>query len=319
MPASADRTESLFAAAAELPRDQRSAFLDRECGDNESLRKKLEALLQAHDRSHHLLDRQPVDADAMVATCLSNDALTGSLIAGRFKLLEQIGEGGMGTVWMAEQREPVRRVVAVKLIKPGMDSKAVLARFEAERQALALMDHPNIAKVLDAGTDEGRPYFVMELVKGLPLVEYCDSRRLSVKQRLELFVQVCAAVQHAHQKAVIHRDLKPSNILVTEHDGKPVAKVIDFGLAKALNSTNLLTDRTLHTAYGTVVGTPLYMAPEHVGINAIDVDTRTDIYSLGVLLYELLTGTTPLEKAKCKTVAWDEVRRLIREEEPPRP
>jgi serine/threonine protein kinase/tetratricopeptide (TPR) repeat protein len=244
----------------------------------------------------------------------------GTVIAGRYQLLEEIGDGGMGRVWMAEQREPVKRLVAVKLIKPGMDSRAVLARFEAERQALALMDHPNIAKVLDGGTaEDGRPYFVMELVKGLPLTEYCDSRRLQVSDRLRLFAQICSAVQHAHQKAVIHRDLKPSNVLVTEHDGEPVPKVIDFGLAKALGSSNVLTERTLHTAYGTVVGTPLYMAPEQVGINALDVDTRTDVYSLGVILYELLAGSTPLEKARFKQAAWDEVKRLIREEEPPRP
>ncbi|MFN3153219.1 serine/threonine-protein kinase [Bremerella sp.] len=184
---------------------------------------------------------------------------------------------------MAEQKEPVKRLVAVKLIKAGMDSKAVLARFDAERQALALMDHPNIAKVHDAGTDDaGRPFFVMELVKGLPLTEYCDARKLLVNEHLDLFVQICSAVQHAHQKTIIHRDLKSSNVLVTEHDGKPVPKVIDFGLAKAINSSQMLTDRTLHTAFGTVVGTPLYMAPEQVEINALDVDTRTDIYALGV-------------------------------------
>jgi len=201
-----------------------------------------------------------------------------------------------------------------------MDSRAVLARFEAERQALALMDHPNIARVLDGSTTaEGRPYFVMELVKGLPLTEYCDDRKLSVRARLDLFVQVCSAVQHAHQKGVIHRDLKPSNILVTEHDGKPVPKVIDFGLAKALHAPYALTERTLYTSFGTMVGTPLYMAPEQVGINALDVDTRTDIYALGVILYELLTGTTPLEKKQFRDAAWDEMRRLIREEEAPRP
>jgi non-specific serine/threonine protein kinase/serine/threonine-protein kinase len=226
----------------------------------------------------------------------------------------------MGSVWMAEQREPVKRLVAVKLIKPGMDTRQVLARFEAERQALALMDHPNIAKVLDGGTTEhGRPYFVMELVKGLPLTDYCDHRRLPVRDRLGLFVQVCSAVQHAHQKGVIHRDLKPTNILVTEHDGTPVPKVIDFGLAKALHSTSVLTEKTLHTAYGAVVGTPLYMAPEQVGINALDVDTRTDVYALGVLLYELLTGSTPIERGQLNEALWDEVKRLIREEEPPRP
>jgi WD40 repeat protein len=242
------------------------------------------------------------------------------IVAGRYKLLEQIGEGGMGAVWVAEQREPVRRLVALKLIKPGMDSKAVLARFEAERQALAVMDHPNIAKVFDGGTTElGRPFFVMELVKGLALTEYCDNRRLNIRDRLGLFMEVCSAVQHAHQKGIIHRDLKPSNVLVTEHDGKPVPKVIDFGLAKALHATAALTERTLHTAYGTVVGTPRYMAPEQVGVNALDVDTRTDIYALGVILYELLTGTTPVEKQRLNQAAWDDVQRMIREEEPPRP
>ncbi len=251
----------------------------------------------------------------------------GSSVAGRYKLLEAIGEGGMGTVWKAEQREPVKRLVALKLIKPGMDSKAVLARFDAERQALALMDHPNIARILDGGTtfDEpggvspGRPYFVMELVKGRPLTEYCDASRLSIKDRLDLFVLICSAVQHAHQKGIIHRDLKPSNVLVTEHDGRPVPKVIDFGLAKALSAVGTLTDRTLYTAFGTVVGTPLYMAPEQVGINALDVDTRSDIYALGVILYELLTGTTPLERQKLSQATWEEVRRVIREDEPPRP
>jgi hypothetical protein len=226
----------------------------------------------------------------------------------------------MGTVWVAEQFEPVRRRVALKLIKAGMDSHAVLGRFEAERQALALMDHPHIARVFDGGTTEqGRPYFVMELVKGLPLTRYCDERRMSVEQRLALFVQICSAVQHAHQKGIIHRDLKPGNVLITEHDGQPVPKVIDFGLAKSLGATNRLTEQTLYTAYGTVVGTPYYMAPEQVGINALDVDTRTDIFALGVILYELLTGTTPLERQRFQRAAWDEIRRLIREEEPPRP
>ncbi len=224
----------------------------------------------------------------------------------------------MGTVWVAEQTEPVKRKVALKLIKAGMDSKAVLARFEAERQALAMMDHPNIAKVLDGGlTDVGRPYFVMEYVKGVPITEYCDSLKLSVSERLELFVQVCSAIQHAHQKGIIHRDLKPSNILVAPYDDRPIPKVIDFGLAKALHQR--LTDRTLHTAHETVIGTPLYMSPEQAQLNNLDVDTRSDVYSLGVLLYELLTGTTPIEKARFREAAWDEVRRIIREEEPPRP
>jgi eukaryotic-like serine/threonine-protein kinase len=224
----------------------------------------------------------------------------------------------MGAVWVAEQTEPVRRKVALKLIKAGMDSKSVLARFEAERQALAVMDHPNIAKVLDGGlTEAGRPFFVMEYVKGVPITEYCDATRLSVPERLNLFVQVCHAVQHAHQKGIIHRDLKPSNILVAPYDDKPVPKVIDFGLAKAMHQS--LTERTLHTAHETVLGTPLYMSPEQAQLNNLDVDTRSDIYSLGVLLYELLTGTTPLEKQRFKQAAWDEIRRIIREEEPPRP
>jgi serine/threonine protein kinase/WD40 repeat protein len=310
----------LFADAIAIanPND-RSAFLDRKCVNRPDLRQRLVQLLEAHANSRAMLDRPTRDPDATAAH-ETNVAHIGTIIAGRYKLLEQIGDGGMGTVWMAEQQKPVKRLVAVKLIKAGMDSKAILARFDAERQALALMDHPNIAKVLDGGTtEEGYPFFVMELVKGLPLTEYCDSRKLSVSDRLNLFVQICSAVQHAHQKAVIHRDLKPSNILVTEHDGKPVPKVIDFGLAKALSSSNKLTERTLHTAYGAVVGTPLYMAPELVGINALDVDTRADIYALGVILYELLTGTTPLEKARFKEAAWDEIKRVIREEEPPKP
>ena len=243
----------------------------------------------------------------------------GTVISGRYKLLEQIGEGGMGAVWAAEQTRPVRRTVALKLIKAGMDSKAVLGRFEAERQALALMDHLNIAKVLDGGTAEsGRPFFVMEYVKGIPLTRFCDNARLSINDRLALFVPVCQAVQHAHQKGIIHRDLKPSNILVCLSDGKPVPKVIDFGLAKAIHQP-LLTEHTLHTACGTMMGTPSYMSPEQAEFNNLDVDTRTDIYALGVILYELLTGTTPLEKRRFKDAAWPEMIRHIKEEEPPRP
>ncbi|MBX9622306.1 MAG: serine/threonine-protein kinase [Gemmataceae bacterium] len=280
----------------------------------------------------------------------------GTVIGGRYKLLQQIGEGGMGTVWMAEQLHPVRRKVAVKLVKEGMDSRRVLARFEAERQALALMDHPHIAKVLDAGTtgpgahapgyepsplrgsddfspggaaarsqgreplvaSPGRPYFVMELVKGVPLTQFCDAHRLTVPQRLELFQQICSAVQHAHQKGVIHRDLKPGNVLVESHDGKPVPKVIDFGLAKAVSELPL-TDKSLFTAYGAVMGTPQYMAPEQAAFNAVDVDTRADIYALGVILYELLTGTPPIEKDRLRQAALDEVLRVIREEDPPTP
>src|SRR5437870_4805090 len=237
---------------------------------------------------------------------------------GPYKLLQVIGEGGMGVVYMAEQEQPVKRRVALKLIKPGMDSRQVLSRFEAERQALALMDHPNIAKVFDGGmTNEGRPFFVMEYVKGVPITQYCDDARLSIQQRLKLFAQVCQAVQHAHQKGIIHRDLKPSNILVCLYDGQPVPKVIDFGLAKAMHQP--LTEHTLHTAHGVMMGTPLYMSPEQAELNNLDVDTRTDIYALGVILYELLTGTTPLEKQRFKEAAWQEMLRLIKEEEPPRP
>ena len=276
------------------------------------------ALLRAHDRAGHVIDR-PVNGDPdQTAGYAPTSEQPGTIIAGRYKLLEEIGQGGMGTVWAAEQTTPVRRKVALKLIKAGMDSRSVLARFEAERQALALMDHPNIAKVLDGGlTDSGRPYFVMEYVKGVPITEYCDATRLSVEERLNLFVQVCSALQHAHQKGIIHRDLKPSNILVAPYDDKPVPKVIDFGLAKAMHQS--LTEKTLYTAHETVLGTPLYMSPEQAQLNNLDVDTRADIYSLGVLLYELLTGTTPLERQRFKEAAWDEIRRMIREEEPPRP
>ena len=237
---------------------------------------------------------------------------------GRYKLLQQLGEGGCGIVYMAEQEEPVRRRVAVKVIKLGMDTKSVIARFEAERQALAIMDHPNIAKVLDAGaTDGGRPFFVMELVRGIKITDYCDQNKLPTADRLKLFVQVCQAIQHAHQKGIIHRDIKPSNILVTLHDGVPVPKVIDFGIAKATQGR--LTDQTLFTAFEQFIGTPAYMSPEQAEMSGLDIDTRSDIYALGVLLYELLTGRTPFDAKELLASGLDKLRHAIREKEPERP
>jgi hypothetical protein len=314
MPAEPMQVKSLFLAAAALQPAQRAAFLDQTCGTDAELRQRVEQLLAAHDEP----GGQPPPPVLTVDEAPSSEQV-GSVVAGRYKLLQVIGEGGMGSVFMAEQKQPVKRLVALKVVKAGMDSRSVLARFEAERQALALMDHPNIAKVLDAGsTERGQPYFAMELVKGVPLTSFCDERQLSVNDRLQIFQQICQAVQHAHQKGIIHRDLKPSNILVESHDGRPVPKIIDFGLAKAMNALPL-TERSLFTNFGAMLGTPLYMAPEQAEFSAIDVDTRADIYALGVILYELLTGTTPLEKKRLTKAAWDEIRRVIKEEEPPKP
>jgi serine/threonine-protein kinase len=306
----------LFEAALDLSPENRAAYLDGVCGVDTTLRQRLDGLLSQHSRASSFLEQPAFSALATVDEQAVNER-PGTFI-GPYKLLEQIGEGTFGIVFLAEQQQPVRRKVALKVLKPGMDSRQVIARFEAERQALALMDHPNIAKVLDAGeTANGRPHFVMELVRGGPITDYCDQHGLSVRERLELFVSVCQAVQHAHQKAIIHRDIKPSNVLVTLRDGMPVVKVIDFGIAKALGQQ--LTDKTVCTSFAQLVGTPLYMSPEQAELGGLDVDTRTDIYSLGVLLYELLTGTTPVDQQRVESASYDEVRRIIREEEAPVP
>jgi serine/threonine-protein kinase len=299
----------------------REGFLDRACENDPALRERVSGLLAALGRVGEFLQRPAAAAYGHVASLgFRPEDVTGGpgSVIGPYKLLEQIGEGGMGLVFMAEQTRPVRRKVALKVLKPGMDTRQVVARFEAERQALALMDHPNIAKIHDGGaTESGRPYFVMELVRGVPITEFCDQRRYTTRQRLELFVLVCQAVQHAHQRGIIHRDLKPSNVLVTLHDTVAVPKVIDFGIAKA--AAGPLTERTLFTHFAQMVGTPLYMSPEQAEMNGLDVDTRSDVYALGVMLYELLTGTTPFESDTLKKVGLDEMRRMIREVEPPAP
>ncbi|MGA9451458.1 MAG: serine/threonine-protein kinase [Verrucomicrobiia bacterium] len=331
-----ERVEALFDAARQLTSPAaRRAFLDQACAEDAQLRARVEALLSAQADAEKFFSEIAPFATASLAGAERPATRTGSLGAGlregesmltegpgsrieRYKLLQKIGEGGCGVVYMAEQDKPVYRRVALKIIRLGMDTKSVIARFEAERQALAMMDHPNIARVLDAGaTETGRPYFVMELVRGIKITDYCDQNHLDTRQRLDLFVQVCHAIQHAHQKGVIHRDIKPSNILVTLHDGVAVPKVIDFGIAKAIEGK--LTDQTLFTAYEQVIGTPAYMSPEQAEMSGLDIDTRSDIYSLGVLLYELLTGRTPFDPKKLLQSGLDEMRRTLREKEPQRP
>jgi serine/threonine protein kinase/Flp pilus assembly protein TadD len=363
MTSAPDHAKTIFLDALEMASaEARQSYLDEKCGDDASLRAEIDELLRHYDQMP-LVHDSAAGAGIIDPPAESPALEAAGTVIGPYRLLQQIGEGGMGVVYMADQIAPVRRKVALKIIKPGMDTREVIARFEAERQALALMDHPNIASVFDGGTTipspsalspplrkggpggvtwdgdsalqpgadgkrqtrqarkpdvhYGRPYFVMELVRGVPITDYCDQNNLSIHKRLELFVTVCHAVQHAHQKGIIHRDIKPTNVLVTLHDGRPVPKVIDFGVAKAIGQQ--LTDRTLFTQFAQMVGTPLYMSPEQAELTGLDIDTRGDIYSLGVLLYELLTGTTPFDRDRLKSAAFDEIRRMIREDEPPRP
>ena len=343
-----DRAQAIFEQIIDLPTEDRNKALDQACQDDGPLRAQVNSLLAAHDQAGQFLGQPTIDHVA----AYSNPAEQAGMTIGRYKLLEKIGQGGFGDVYMAQQLEPVKRRVALKIIKLGMDTKQVIARFEAERQALALMDHPNIARVLltvaspmhpgrptearhfalltlrkgafnvrpsiDGGeTDSGRPYFVMELVKGDPITAYCDREKLSTLERLKLFQQVCQAIHHAHQKGVIHRDIKPSNVLVTVADGGPMTKVIDFGIAKATNTE--LTEKTLFTEFRQLIGTPQYMSPEQAERSGVDIDTRSDIYSLGVLLYEMLTGRTPVDPSAMKSAVWEELQRMIREDEPQRP
>jgi serine/threonine protein kinase len=315
------REEDVFAAVSEMADPKaRSDYLDRVCADDHALRQRIENLLLAQERAESYLGElgQLPEANRLQVEAAETIAEGPGTVLGRYRLLETIGEGGFGIVYMAGQEQPVRRKVALKIIKLGMDTRQVVARFEAERQALAMMDHPNIAKVLDAGaTESGRPYFVMDLIKGIPITEFCDRNRLATEERLQLFLSVCQAVQHAHQKGIIHRDLKPTNVLVTLDYGQPTPKVIDFRIAKAINQRP--TEKTLYTRFAQMVGTPAYMSPEQAELSSLDVDTRTDVYSLGVLLYELLTGTTPLTEQRLRGLGYAEIQRAIAQEEPEKP
>ena len=307
-----NRDEEIFAEAVELPVAGRAAFLDTACRGDPALRVRIEALIAAHEAAAGFLEQSPVPRPAPGPEEQPGDTI------GRYSLLRKIGDGGCGVVYLAEQREPVRRQVALKVLKPGLDTGTIIARFEAERQALAMMDHPDIARVFDAGTTAtGRPFFVMEFVDGLPITRFCDEHRMPMNDRLELFARVCVALQHAHQKGIIHRDLKPSNILVAEHNGVPAPKIIDFGIAKATQGR--LGERTLVTGFEMFLGTPAYMSPEQAELRDLDIDTRSDVYSLGVLLYELLTGRPPYDPKSLVRAGVDEIRRIIREVEPPRP
>ncbi|MEM9084004.1 MAG: serine/threonine-protein kinase, partial [Planctomycetota bacterium] len=322
------RAQDIFMEVAELPPEQRDGAVLSMCGDDPALVAEIRELLGALARAGNFLSEPTADRfDSIAPTSLADGIATGpssdaagrkGMVIDRYKLLQPIGEGGFGVVWMADQFEPVKRRIALKVIKLGMDTKQVIGRFEAERQALALMDHSNIAKVLDAGTtDSGRPYFVMEYIRGVPLLEYCESHDLDTRARLGLFIPICRAIQHAHQKGVIHRDIKPSNVLVTMHDGIPVPKVIDFGIAKATGIE--LTNRTVFTEHRQMIGTPAYMSPEQAEMSGLDIDTRSDVYSLGVLLYETLTGTTPFNTKQLLTRGLSEMLRVIREERPAKP